>query len=142
MDISKLISPDVSIGFFTGWNGFEESTDRSIEINNEIVDTVNNRLMNAFPVFFNTHYYPGDNEEFIPFIGFSIGAIYYYHQVKFGDENFDAFIERKYERVEKLELLYLSHMMKDKGYDEVLKLASMTGDQNVHYHFAGGWKTS
>ena len=58
----------------------------------------------------------------------------------FNEENFDRFVEEKFNTVECLEVLYLAHMMKDKGYDEVLKLADQTKGQNIHYHFAGSWQ--
>ena len=60
----------------------------------------------------------------------------------FSDEDFSRFVKRKFKTVERLEILYLAHMMKDKGYDEVLELARQTRGQNIHYHFAGSWQNS
>ncbi len=60
----------------------------------------------------------------------------------FSNEDFSRFVKRKFETVERLEVLYLAHMMKDKGYDEILKLARQTRGQNIHYHFAGSWQNS
>ncbi len=60
----------------------------------------------------------------------------------FGDEDFDGFVKEKFETVDRVEVLYLAHMMKDKGYDEVLELARQSIDQNIHYHFAGSWEKS
>jgi len=37
-------------------------------------------------------------------------------------------------------ILYLSNMIKEKGYFEVLKLANQSKDKNYHFNFAGGWQ--
>lgn len=90
LDVHKLIQRDISVGFYTGWNAFEKQTDQPIKINDEIVDTTQNRLINAFPVFFTTHYYIGDNEKFIPFVGLGLGAVYFFHHVEFGGERLES----------------------------------------------------
>ncbi|MDM5272543.1 glycosyltransferase [Sulfurovum sp. zt1-1] len=59
-----------------------------------------------------------------------------------GNEDFSVYISEKYAQVEPMEVLYLAHMMKDKGYDEVLELARQTKGENIHYHFAGSWRSS
>ena len=56
------------------------------------------------------------------------------------NEDFDTCIDKKYEDVETIEALYLAHMMKEKGYWEVLELAKETKENNIRYHFAGSWK--
>jgi glycosyltransferase involved in cell wall biosynthesis len=56
-----------------------------------------------------------------------------------GVEDFDMYISRKYTKVDKVNILYLAHMMRDKGYDKVLELAQQTKGQNIYYHFAGSW---
>ena len=38
-----------------------------------------------------------------------------------------------------INILYLSNMIKEKGYFDVLKLAK-TSNQNINFHFAGGWQ--
>jgi len=53
---------------------------------------------------------------------------------------FDDYLSKKYAKVETLEILYLAHMMKEKGYWDVLELAKTTKGQNIRYHFAGSWK--
>lgn len=42
----------------------------------------------------------------------------------------------------KKHILYLSNMIKSKGYFEVLKLAMLTCKEDLHFHFAGGWQNS
>jgi hypothetical protein len=90
LDIRKLVSQDISIGFYTGWNAFEENTDRPISSNNAIIDTTQDRLINAFPIYFNTHYYLSEDEDFIPFVGLGIGMIFFFHQVEFGSERIES----------------------------------------------------
>jgi glycosyltransferase involved in cell wall biosynthesis len=60
----------------------------------------------------------------------------------FEGEAFDAFVQEKFESVKRVEVLYMAHMMKEKGYDEVLELARQSKEENVHYHFAGSWQNS
>lgn len=60
----------------------------------------------------------------------------------FKDIEFKEFIDTKYKQVELLEVLYLSNMIKSKGYFSVLELANQTKNQSVHWHFAGAWKNS
>ena len=57
------------------------------------------------------------------------------------DKNsFESYISKK--DFEKVNILYLSNMIKEKGYFEVVKLASKYADKNYHFHFAGGWQNS
>lgn len=53
---------------------------------------------------------------------------------------FKTYVTSKYTDVVIIEALYLAHMMKEKGYWEVLELAKQTKGQKIHYHFAGSWK--
>lgn len=57
-------------------------------------------------------------------------------------DRFEAMIQKRFANHESTNLLYLSNMIKSKGYFEVLKLASLTTDRPIHYHFAGGWQNS
>ncbi len=58
----------------------------------------------------------------------------------FEDLEFKEFIDEKYKQIDSIEILYLSNMIKSKGYFSVLELANQTKDQLVHYHFAGAWQ--
>ena len=57
----------------------------------------------------------------------------------FIDEEFESYVEQK--EYKSVNILYLSNMIKSKGYFEVLKLASSLKTKNYHFHFAGGWQT-
>jgi glycosyltransferase involved in cell wall biosynthesis len=51
------------------------------------------------------------------------------------------YIQDKFEKMDRINIFYLAHMMKDKGYDNVLDLAKLNKDKNYHFHFAGSWKS-
>jgi len=56
------------------------------------------------------------------------------------DKDFDVYLDEKYKTIQTIQVLYLAHMMRDKGFLEVLELAKSTKTKNIHYHFAGAWK--
>ncbi len=56
------------------------------------------------------------------------------------DKLFNKFVVSKYVSGKPLEILFLSNMMKSKGYFNVIELANMTKDQQINYHFAGNWQ--
>lgn len=58
------------------------------------------------------------------------------------EADLDQHLIRKYEDPRKIQILYLSQMTKEKGYQEVLSLAKHTLGRSIHYHFAGAWQTS
>ena len=57
----------------------------------------------------------------------------------YSKKEFDNYISKK--DFNKINVLYLSNMIKTKGYFEVLKLANLYKDKNYHFHFAGGWQS-
>lgn len=54
------------------------------------------------------------------------------------EDEFETYILNKL--FDKVNILYLSNMIKSKGYFEVLKLAKATKEKNYQFHFAGGWQ--
>jgi glycosyltransferase involved in cell wall biosynthesis len=56
----------------------------------------------------------------------------------FKEEEFENYVEHK--NYKDINILYLSNMIKSKGYFEVLKLAQKVKNRNYHFHFAGGWQ--
>jgi len=58
----------------------------------------------------------------------------------FSDEKFESYVEHK--NYKSVNILYLSNMIKSKGYFEALKLANLHKTKNYHFHFAGGWQTN
>ncbi len=57
----------------------------------------------------------------------------------YSDKQFENYISNKI--FENINILYLSNMIKSKGYFEVIKLANRCKEKNKHFHFAGGWQT-
>ena len=56
-------------------------------------------------------------------------------------EDFENYINRKYKyKYKTVQVLYLAHMMRDKGYLEALELANLSKCKDFHFHFAGSWK--
>jgi len=56
------------------------------------------------------------------------------------EKEFKTYIEKK--DFKNIHILYLSNMIKSKGYYEVLKLAKLYNSSNYIFHFAGGWQNS
>lgn len=59
----------------------------------------------------------------------------------FSKKSFTRNLDEKYENINRIQVLYLSQMTKEKGYDEVLDLALRSKNSNIHYHFAGNWQS-
>lgn len=61
----------------------------------------------------------------------------------YSDElEFQNMIESKYNDIKQINILYLSNMIKSKGYYDVLKLAQRYNKENIKFHFAGGWQNN
>ena len=56
----------------------------------------------------------------------------------FTENAFETYITQK--DFKTVHILYLSNMIKSKGYFEVLKLAEQNKETSYHFHFAGGWQ--
>jgi glycosyltransferase involved in cell wall biosynthesis len=56
----------------------------------------------------------------------------------YDEKSFENYISNK--NFNEINVLYLSNMIKEKGYFEVVKLANSQKEQNIHFHFAGGWQ--
>jgi len=57
------------------------------------------------------------------------------------EDNADELILEKRDYKATKHILYLSNMIRSKGYFEVLKLAINTSRDDIHFHFAGGWQS-
>lgn len=56
------------------------------------------------------------------------------------EEEFKDICQLKYTDPKRINILFLSHMMKSKGFDIVLELAKKFKNEDLHFHFAGNWK--
>ena len=57
------------------------------------------------------------------------------------ENQFDQVIKDKFSNKKPLNVLYLSNMIKSKGYFKVLELAKQIKEASIKFHFAGGWKS-
>ena len=57
-------------------------------------------------------------------------------------DKFERIVESKYKQKQFVEVLYLSNMIRSKGYFDILKLSNKTKDQPIYYNFAGDWQNS
>lgn len=82
-----------------------------------------------------------------PLLKKDLGKVYGYKNIMYlpnGVENnytsneFEDYIKNK--KFNNINFLYLSNMIKSKGYFEVLKLANISKEKIYHFHFAGGWQ--
>ena len=56
------------------------------------------------------------------------------------ESEFTDMIQKKYVKSDHINILFLSNMIKAKGYFKLLELANETKNKHIHYHFAGGWQ--
>jgi glycosyltransferase involved in cell wall biosynthesis len=57
----------------------------------------------------------------------------------FINDNFEEYISKKAFDKD-INILYLAHMMRDKGCFEAIELVNKHKSVNIHFHFAGGWQ--
>ena len=116
-----------------GINNFVSSSDRNLKLVRFFLNNVNLILLSPMlekdfakvKTYKSIKFLPNGVED--PFI----------------DNNFNQMIQNKFHKpIEMLNILYLSNMIKEKGYFKVLELSNKTKENNIHFHFAGGWKNS
>jgi len=57
------------------------------------------------------------------------------------DSEFESILAQRYNpKNSTVHVLYLSNMIKSKGYFELLKSAIELRERDIHFHFAGGWQ--
>lgn len=114
-----------------GINDFVSASDRNLKLTNIFLNNVNLILLSPMlkadfkqVTTINTYLYlPNGVEDKLTEKGFN------------PDTN-DKFNNNK------LNILYLSNMIKSKGYFKVLELANKIKSNLIHYHFAGGWQNN
>ena len=114
-----------------GVNEFVSSSARNLKLTSFFLQGVNIVLLS--PILKN------DFEKLHSFIGIS----YLPNGVEntLEDFEFSKVIHKKFKEQESTHVLYLSNMIKSKGYFSVLKLAKQTKMEKIQYHFAGGWQS-
>lgn len=81
LDLRKLIEPNVSVGFYAGWNAFQQDLINQ-SISTDSTAFKNEKLMNSFPLLATVNLYFADDRVFIPFIGAGVGMIYVFQSLK------------------------------------------------------------
>ena len=127
----KITTVDVYYHYHTkGVNKFISSSSRNLKLTNFFLKNINVIL-------------------FSPLLEKDIEQISTYKKILYlpngvedqmKNEDFSKYVEAKYNEHSTIHILYLAHMMKDKGYWEVLEMAQATSLSNIHYHFAGSWQ--
>jgi len=105
-----------------GINNFVSSSERNLKLTSFFIKNVNLILLS--PILFS---------DFNKIKSFN--KVYYLPN---GVENILNNIE--FVKKDRVDILYLSNMIKSKGYFSVLELANKTKDREIYYHFAGGWQ--
>ena len=75
-----------------------------------------------------------------------VSSVKKYHYLNNGIENnlsevqFTEILQNKFRKVEEINILFLSNMIKEKGYLDVLTLACDSSNNNYKFHLAGRWE--
>ena len=126
---SFFISLDVYYHYHTkGINKFVILSPRNLKLTNFFVKDVNLILLSPLLENDFKHVNGYKNILFLP------NGV----ENSYTEEEFDYYISNK--NFGSLNILYLSNMIKSKGYFEVLKLAKNLKEKKNHFHFAGGWQ--
>jgi hypothetical protein len=85
LEYKKFLTPQITIGFTTGWTIFDEKRSDLIELENGAISGTQLRFLNSFPMLLNLHYYlgkirPGMN----PYFGLSLGTYYIIQRLEIG----------------------------------------------------------
>ena len=126
---SFFTSLDVYYHYHTkGIDNFVSGSDRNLKLTNFFVNNVNVVLLSPFL-----------KNDFAKVSGFK-DMLFLPNGVEDNYLNFEFenYIVQK--DFNNLNVLYLSTMIKSKGYFEVLKLANVMKNSSYHFHFAGGWQ--
>jgi opacity protein-like surface antigen len=77
IDYSRLVQPNIGVGFSLGWNTFyEQMDDDTYEVDNIALSGKQWRYSNNFPMLATVNYYFSPGERFNPYFGLGIGTIY------------------------------------------------------------------
>lgn len=77
LDYRKIIYPNTSVGFSTGWNVFHERINETVQLKTEnpgAITGLQDRTINAFPIMLSAHQYFGRKKSIRPYIGLNAGG--------------------------------------------------------------------
>lgn len=86
MEYKKFLSRNLTAGFATGWNIFDEMHKRkTIELEQGAVTGTQIRYFNAFPILATFEYYLGHRKSSVrPYIGIGVGTYYIIQRLELG----------------------------------------------------------
>jgi hypothetical protein len=86
LEYKKFLNRNLTAGFFTGWNIFDEMHKReTIELAQGAVTGTQIRYFNAFPIMATFEYYMGHKKSSVrPYIGLAVGTYYIIQRLELG----------------------------------------------------------
>jgi hypothetical protein len=84
LDFRKMVSPQASIGFFTGWHTFNNQEDGLLSFDQVDVSGLQRRFLNAFPLLLTGHWYLQDARRGGAFVGLGAGTYWIENRVEVG----------------------------------------------------------
>ena len=77
IDYKRFTDRNISVGFSTGWNIFDQKVRGLINLERGAVSGLQVRHINAFPILVNANYHFDSRESQVkPYVGFNIGTYY------------------------------------------------------------------
>lgn len=84
LDFRRMISPQASIGFYTGWHTFNDRVDGLISFDQVDVSGLQRRFLNAFPLLLTGHWYLQDARQGGAFVGLGLGTYWIENRLEVG----------------------------------------------------------
>lgn len=84
MEGRGLITPNIALGGYAGWNVFYEKLSGSFTEGTVTFTGTQNRYINVFPIMFNGYYQIMNNRKVIPFFGTGVGLFRIERRLDFG----------------------------------------------------------
>jgi len=85
IDYRRFLTDYLSVGGYTGWNGFYEKTDRATyTFDNGAITGVLYNYLYVLPIYAGVYYYPFPGDPVQPFAGLAFGAVYVNRESQMG----------------------------------------------------------
>ena len=84
LDFRRMVSPQVSVGFYTGWHTFNDRVDGLLSFDQVDVSGLQRRYLNAFPLLLTGHWYLQDARTGGAFVGLGAGTYWVENRVEIG----------------------------------------------------------
>ena len=84
LDFRRMLSPQASIGFYTGWHTFNDQVDGVLNFDQVDVSGLQRRFLNAFPLLLTGHWYFQDARRGGAFVGLGAGTYWIENRVEVG----------------------------------------------------------